>query len=90
MTLDELEVYSEANQAYRDIIKPLEVTTDQIRRALFAWFQIKEPPTAVETEKQIDKVVQVKVSTKQFDDFIAAGMPSPALEWFKQWEKDNG
>ena len=90
LTLDELEIYAKSNQAYRDIIKPLEVTTDQIRRALFAWLKIKEPPTRAETEKQIDKVVQVKVSTKQFDDFIAAGMPSPAMVWFKQWEKDNG
>ena len=90
LTLDELEVYAEANKAYRDIIKPLEVTTDQIRRAIFAWFKIKEPPTQAETEKQIQKVVQVKVSTKQFDAFMAAGMPSPAIDWLRQWERDNG
>ena len=88
--LGELEIYAEANQAYRDIIIPLEVTTDQIRRALFAWLKIKEPPTAAETEKQIQKVVQVKISSTQFDAFIAAGMPSPAVAWFRQWEKDNG
>ncbi len=88
--LDELEIYAKSNQAYRDIIKPIDVTLDQIRRALFSWFGIKEAPTPAETEKQIQKVVQVKVTGKQFDAFMAAGMPSPALEWLKQWEKDNG
>ena len=90
MTLDELEVYAKDNQAYRDVIKPVDVSALEIRRVLFQWMGVKEAPTPVETERQIEKATTVKVKAKQMDAFIAAGMPSPAIDWLKQWEKDNG
>lgn len=90
LTLDELELYSAQIQQRRKTTKPTDVSAEQIRRALFSWFGIKEPPTEEEMEKTIEKAVGVTTSKAAFDAWLAAGTPSPAIEWLQNWGKENG
>ena len=90
LTLDELELYSARIQQRRKTTQPTDVSAEQIRRALFSWFGVKEPPTEEEMEKRFKEAANVTTSKAAFDAWMAAGNPSPAIEWIKNWDKNNG
>ena len=90
LTIDELELYSERIQKHRKTVKPTDLSVEQIRRALFSWFGIKEPPTEEEMEKKIETIADVRMSSRAFDAWMTAGMPSPAIPWIQNWERTNG
>jgi hypothetical protein len=90
LTLDELEIYAELNAAYRDHIKPHDVSLERIRAALFSFFGIKEPPTMEQQELKLKQAANVTVTQGAMDAWFKAGMPSPAPQWLRQWEAENG
>jgi hypothetical protein len=90
LTVDELEIYAADNAKHREHFRPSDVSLESIRRALFSFFGIKEPPSAEQLEKQIEKVADVKVTNKSIDAWFKAGMPSPATEWLREYEATHG
>jgi hypothetical protein len=85
LTLQELEAYTEGNQKYHEHVAPLDISLERIRRALFGVFGIKEADRQKELEYKIAKSA-TQVSRKAFDAWMAAGMPSPAAEWIRNYK----
>jgi len=70
--------YLDKLHEYREAIKPAEVTLEQIKQALFAFFGVK-----VGNEKKIDEQIEVcgfpkvKTSKGAMDAWEKAGRPNP-------------
>ncbi len=89
MTLQEFEAYSAGNHQYRSHIDPIEISLEKIRRALFSFFGIKGTDKPDELEKKIERTLMAKVTREAKDAWIAAGMPSPAGDWFRNYHKED-
>lgn len=87
--MQELEIYSAGNQEHRKHIDPIELSLEKIRRALYSFFGMKELDNDKELEQKIEKAVMSKVTKKAKDAWLAAGMPSPASAWLKNYMEQN-
>ena len=87
--MQELEAYTEGNQKHYQLIDPIEISLEKIRRALFGFFGMKDADKPAEREKKFEKAAMAKVTNKAKEAWIEAGMPSPAGDWLRRYAEQN-
>ena len=92
-----MEHYLEQTAAYRNTWPEPDVSLELLRRAVFAFFGVKEPPPLGE---QMSRVADpqdgqgasmksgVTLTKEEADAYVAAGLPSPFAGWLEGFRNE--
>lgn len=90
LTFQELEIYAAENHRLRRNIPTVDRSLHAIRRALFAFFGIKERKP-VKSERELDEKLQrlgaITITESEMKAWLDAGMPSPPQAFLRKYRE---